>query len=62
VPANAHSADGRQGVPKPVVARYRGKLLRIHFRARFQREISTTSNLTGFTNYRDRLVDFLNRC
>jgi hypothetical protein len=32
-PGNVHSADGREGVLKPVVARYRGKLSRIYFRA-----------------------------
>ena len=30
---NVHSADGWEGVLKPVVARYRGKLSRIYFRA-----------------------------
>ena len=32
-PGNVHSADGWKGVLKPVVARYRGKLSRIYFRA-----------------------------
>jgi Transposase DDE domain group 1 len=32
-PGNVHSADGWDGVLKPVVARYRGKVSRIHFRA-----------------------------
>jgi hypothetical protein len=32
-PGNVHSADGWEGVLKPVVARYRGKVSRIHFRA-----------------------------
>ena len=32
-PGNVHSADGWQSVLKPVVARYRGKLSRIYFRA-----------------------------
>ena len=32
-PGNVHSADGWDGVLKPVVARYRGKLSRIYFRA-----------------------------
>ena len=32
-PGNAHSADGWEGVLKPVVARYRGKVSRIYFRA-----------------------------
>ena len=32
-PGNVHSADGWQGVLEPVVARYRGKLSRIYFRA-----------------------------
>jgi hypothetical protein len=32
-PGNVHSADGWEGVLKPVVARYRGKLSRIYFRA-----------------------------
>ena len=32
-PGNVHSADGWEGVLKPVVSRYRGKLSRIDFRA-----------------------------
>ena len=32
-PGNVHSADGWEGVLKPVVARYRGKVWRIYFRA-----------------------------
>jgi hypothetical protein len=32
-PGNVHSADGWQAVLDPVVARYRGKVLRLHFRA-----------------------------
>ena len=32
-PSNVHSADGWDGVLKPVVARYQGKLSRIYFRA-----------------------------
>src|ERR1700730_14097968 len=32
-PGNVHSADGWQAVLKPVVARYRGKVSRIYFRA-----------------------------
>ncbi len=32
-PGNVHSADGWYGVLKPVVARYRGKVARIYFRA-----------------------------
>jgi hypothetical protein len=32
-PGNVHSSDGWQGVLKPVVARYRGKISRIYFRA-----------------------------
>ena len=32
-PGNVHSADGRKDVLEPVVARYRGKASRIHFRA-----------------------------
>ncbi len=32
-PGNVHSADGWDGVLKPVVARYEGKLSRIYFRA-----------------------------
>ena len=32
-PGNVHSADGWDAVLKPVVARYRGKVLRIYFRA-----------------------------
>ena len=32
-PGNAHSADVWEGVLKPVVARYRGKVSRIYFRA-----------------------------
>src|SRR5262249_23706609 len=32
-PGNVHSADGWDGVLKPVVARYQGKLSRIYFRA-----------------------------
>src|SRR5271166_5722282 len=32
-PGNVHSADGWEGVLKPVLARYRGKLSRIYFRA-----------------------------
>jgi hypothetical protein len=32
-PGNVHSADGWEGVLKPVVARYRGKVSRISFRA-----------------------------
>ena len=32
-PGNVHSADGWEGVLKPVVARYRGKVSRIYFRA-----------------------------
>ena len=32
-PGNVHSADGWESVLKPVVARYRGKLSRIYFRA-----------------------------
>ena len=32
-PGNAHSADGWDGVLKPVVARYQGKVSRIYFRA-----------------------------
>jgi hypothetical protein len=32
-PGNVHSADGWEGVLKPVVTRYRGGLLRIYFRA-----------------------------
>jgi hypothetical protein len=32
-PGNLHSADGWEGVLKPVVARYRGKVSRIYFRA-----------------------------
>jgi len=31
--ANVHSADGWEGVLKPVVARYRGKVSRLYFRA-----------------------------
>jgi hypothetical protein len=30
---DVHSADGREGVLKPVAARYRGKLSRLYFRA-----------------------------
>ena len=33
VPGNVHSADGWEGVLKPVVARYRGKVSRLYFRA-----------------------------
>jgi hypothetical protein len=32
-PGNVHSADGWDGVLRPVVARYRGKVSRIYFRA-----------------------------
>src|SRR5262245_7916384 len=32
-PGNAHSADGWDGVLKPVVARYQGKVSRIYLRA-----------------------------
>ena len=32
-PGNVHSADGWDGVLKPVVGRYQGKLSRIYFRA-----------------------------
>ena len=32
-PGNVHSADGWDGVLKPVVARYRGKVSRLYFRA-----------------------------
>jgi Transposase DDE domain group 1 len=32
-PGNVHSADGWQDVLDPVVARYRGKVSRIYFRA-----------------------------
>jgi len=32
-PGNVHSADGWEGVLKPVVARYRGKVSRIYYRA-----------------------------
>jgi hypothetical protein len=32
-PGNVHSADGWDEVLKPVVARYRGKVSRIYFRA-----------------------------
>src|SRR5262245_1164275 len=32
-PGNVHSADGWDGVLKPVVARYQGKVSRIYFRA-----------------------------
>jgi len=32
-PGNVHSADGWDGMLKPVVARYSGKLSRIYFRA-----------------------------
>ena len=32
-PGNVHSADGWEGVLKPVVARYQGKVSRIYFRA-----------------------------
>jgi len=32
-PGNVHSADGWEGVLKPVVNRYRGKVSRIYFRA-----------------------------
>ena len=32
-PGNVHSADSWDGVLKPVVARYQGKLSRIYFRA-----------------------------
>ena len=32
-PGNVHSSDGWEGVLKPVVARYRGKVSRIYFRA-----------------------------
>jgi hypothetical protein len=32
-PGNVHSADDLEGVMKPVVARYRGKVSRIYFRA-----------------------------
>jgi Transposase DDE domain group 1 len=32
-PGNVRSADGWDGVLKPVVARYRGKVSRIYFRA-----------------------------
>ena len=32
-PGNVHSADGWEGVLKPVVERYRGKVSRIYFRA-----------------------------
>jgi hypothetical protein len=32
-PGNVHSADGWDGVLKPVVARYQGKVTRIYFRA-----------------------------
>ena len=32
-PGNVHSADGWEGVLKPVVVRYQGKVLRIYFRA-----------------------------
>jgi hypothetical protein len=32
-PGNVHSADGWDGVLKPVVKRYQGKVARIYFRA-----------------------------
>ena len=32
-PGDAHGADGRQSVLEPVVARYRGKVSRVYFRA-----------------------------
>ena len=32
-PGNVHSADGWQGVLKPVILRYRGRVWRIYFRA-----------------------------
>jgi hypothetical protein len=32
-PGNVHSADGWEDVLKPVVARYRGKVARVYFRA-----------------------------
>src|SRR3982074_3118368 len=32
-PGNVHSADGWDGVLKPVIVRYQGKVLRIYFRA-----------------------------
>jgi hypothetical protein len=33
-PGNVHSADGWEGVPKPVEAHYRGKVSLIYFRRR----------------------------
>jgi hypothetical protein len=43
LPGNVHSADGWESVLMPVVARYRGKLSRIYFRAdaRPARDVST---------------------
>jgi len=32
-PGNVHSADGWEGVLKPVIVRYRGRVSRIYFRA-----------------------------
>jgi hypothetical protein len=32
-PGNVHSADGWEGVLKPVILRYRGRVWRIYFRA-----------------------------
>jgi hypothetical protein len=34
-PGNVHSADGWEGVLKPVIVRYQGKVLRIYFRATY---------------------------
>ena len=44
LPGNVHGADGWESVLKPVVARYRGKLSRIYFRAdaRPARDVSTS--------------------
>jgi hypothetical protein len=44
-PGNVHSADGWDGVLKPVVARYRGKVSRIYFRAD-----------AGFANHRTNQI------
>jgi hypothetical protein len=60
-PGNAHSADGWDGVLKPVVARYQGKVSRIYFRADAELYSRVGFIVTNLSRPVERVVAFYNK-
>jgi hypothetical protein len=61
-PGNVHSADGWDEVLKPVVARYRGKVSLIYFRAdAWPTDLTSNSRFVNVSMLRAALIDLLRR-